>query len=147
MITPLNLMWCTYLKIPQPTWVPPNVRFDIDDCTKPWTWPDNTFDFVHIRFMTGAIKDWAALVREAYRCCKPGGWIESGEFDPRFFCDDGTADNEDAMRMWNSVFEEGGKVIGNSFTVIEENIQDTEIRAAGFENVEAKNFKVSVQSY
>ena len=122
--------------------MPPNVKFEIDDATQRWTWPDNTFDFVHIRFLTGAIKDWPALFREAYRCCKPGGYVESGEFAPRYYCDDGTA-NDETIELWNSVFEEAGKKLGHSFTVIEDNIQETGIRAAGFEDINAFAYKVS----
>ncbi|KAM0417208.1 hypothetical protein ACHAPT_012785 [Fusarium lateritium] len=128
----------------QPTWVPPNVKFLVDDATQPWTWPDNSFDYVHIRFLNGALKDWPALFREAYRVCKPGGYVESGEFDPRYYCDDGTADGEDAIKVWNSVFEEGGKKLGHSFTVIEDGIQETGIKDAGFTDIKAFPFKAPV---
>lgn len=33
----------------QPTYVPPNLSFQIDDCTANWTYPPNTFDLIHIR--------------------------------------------------------------------------------------------------
>ncbi|RMJ07835.1 hypothetical protein BHE90_015994 [Fusarium euwallaceae] len=128
----------------QPTWVPPNVKFLVDDATQPWTWPDNSFDYVHIRFLNGALKDWPAIFREAYRVCKPGGYVESGEFDPRYYCDDGTAEDEDTIKVWNSVFEEGGKKLGHSFTVIEDGLQETGIREAGFEGIEAFPFKAPV---
>ncbi|KAF4121346.1 Methyltransferase domain, partial [Geosmithia morbida] len=127
----------------QPKWVPPNVKFELDDATQPWTWPDNEFDFVHMRFLNGAIRDWPALFREAFRCCKPGGYIESGEFDPRYYCDDGTADDNETIKTWNRVFEEGEKRLGNSFTVIEGDTQDAGIRDAGFEDVNVKVYKVT----
>ncbi|EGU73214.1 hypothetical protein FOXB_16275 [Fusarium oxysporum f. sp. conglutinans Fo5176] len=117
----------TDLSAMQPNWVPPNVKFEIDDATQPWTWPEHTLDFVHIRFLNGAIKDWHALFREAYRCCKPGGYVESGEFDPRYYCDDGTADGVEVIETWNSVFEMGAQKLGYSFTVIEDNLQETGI--------------------
>ena len=97
---------------------------------------------MHIRFLNGAIKDWPALFREGYRSCKPGGYIESGEFDPRYYCDDGTADDEETIKVWNSVFEEGGKKLGHSFTVIEDNVQETGIRDAGFQDIHAVAYKV-----
>jgi len=93
--------------------------------------------------MAGAIKDWPSLFREAYRVLKPGGWIESGEFDPRFLCDDDTADKEEVMKTWNKVFEDGGKAIGTSFTVIDENVQELGIKEVGFEEVEGVTLKVS----
>ena len=126
-----------------PSWVPPNVRFELDDATKPWTWPDNTFDFVHIRFLGGAIKDWTAVFREAYRVLKPGGWLETVEFDPRFMCDDGTGNDQEAFKMWNKLFNESGAKMGSSFTIIEDRVQDTSIVEAGFEKIEGLTHKVS----
>jgi SAM-dependent methyltransferase len=42
----------------QPTWVPPNVKFKIDDCEAEWTYPDNYFDYIHIQGLSGCVKDW-----------------------------------------------------------------------------------------
>jgi hypothetical protein len=51
----------------QPTWVPPNVKFEIDDAQSEWTWSDNWFDFVHLRCLMGSIKDWPSLYSQAFR--------------------------------------------------------------------------------
>lgn len=45
----------------RPTWVPPNVKFEIDDAGAEWTWHENWFDFVHVRCLMGSIKDWPYL--------------------------------------------------------------------------------------
>ena len=66
----------TDISLIQPTRVPPNLQFEVDDYNKEWTCNANFFDFVHIRWLTGTVKDWHTLYKEAYRCCKPGGWIE-----------------------------------------------------------------------
>ncbi|KAK4446348.1 S-adenosyl-L-methionine-dependent methyltransferase [Podospora aff. communis PSN243] len=128
----------------QPLWIPPNLKFEIDDATKSWTWPDNTFDFVHIRFLAGGIRDWTALFKEAYRVLKPGGWLQSGEFDPRFLSDDGTMDDQEAAKRWNEVFTEGGNKIGSPFNVITDNLQEKAIKEAGFGAVEAATYKAPV---
>ncbi|KAH8722783.1 S-adenosyl-L-methionine-dependent methyltransferase [Phaeosphaeriaceae sp. PMI808] len=65
----------------QPTWVPPNVKFEIDDAEQQWTWPRDFFDLVHIRTMTACIRDWDKLFMQAYRHTKPGGYIELQEMD------------------------------------------------------------------
>lgn len=65
----------------QPTWVPPNVKFEIDDAEADWTWPLNHFDLVHMRTMTGCIRNWDKLFRQAYAHTKPGGYIELQEMD------------------------------------------------------------------
>jgi len=95
-----------------------------------------------MRYLAGAVQDWNALFREAYRCCKPGGYIESCDFDPRYYCDDGTADDDETLKLWAKVFEEGGAKLGNTFRVIELGIQDEGIKAAGFEDVKGVTYKV-----
>ena len=60
----------------QPELVPPNCIFEIDDCEMEWTWPDNHFDYIHVRDLHGSIRDWSKFMNEAFRCCKPGGLVE-----------------------------------------------------------------------
>jgi len=55
----------------QPRYVPPNVRFEIDNAEDEWMYGENTFDFIHIRTLLGSIKDWDRLYRQAYRALKP----------------------------------------------------------------------------
>ncbi|KFZ23082.1 hypothetical protein V502_02444 [Pseudogymnoascus sp. VKM F-4520 (FW-2644)] len=63
----------------QPEWVPPNVRFMVDDIESPWIHPPNHFDLIHSRHIVMAVKDWPRLLKNAYRHLKPGGWIELQE--------------------------------------------------------------------
>ncbi len=51
----------------QPRWVPPNVRFVVDDAEDAWVYGDGVFDLVHARHMGGSIKDWPKLLSQAYR--------------------------------------------------------------------------------
>lgn len=48
----------------QPDWVPPNVRFELEDATSNWTWSNDYFDFIHMRYLIGAIGDWGALFKK-----------------------------------------------------------------------------------
>ena len=50
----------------QPEWVPPNVRFMIDDIESAWLYPRNSFDYIHARHTVMAIKDYMRLFRRAY---------------------------------------------------------------------------------
>lgn len=50
----------------QPDLVPPNCRFEIDDARDEWTYPNDYFDFIHIRSLFGSIDNWGKLYREAY---------------------------------------------------------------------------------
>ncbi|KAF2025084.1 S-adenosyl-L-methionine-dependent methyltransferase [Setomelanomma holmii] len=61
--------------------VPPNVKFEIDNAEDLWTWDEDFFDLVHMRTMTGCIRDWDKLFSQAFRHTKPGGYIELQEMD------------------------------------------------------------------
>ncbi|KAF4416316.1 hypothetical protein FACUT_12677 [Fusarium acutatum] len=126
----------------QPSWVPPNVKFELEDATKDWSWPKSHFDLVHVRFLMGAIADWGTLFKEASHCCKPGGFVESGEINPTFYSDDGSIDDVDALQTWNRLVIESGKGFGRSFTDIENDIQL--FRDAGLADVQSFDFKVPI---
>lgn len=131
----------TYLSPIQPRWVPPNVKFELEDATKDWSWPENHFDLVHVRFLIGAIADRGTLFKEASHYCKPGGLVESGEVNPTFYSDDGTIDDVEALQTWNKLVIESGKGFGRSFTDIENDVQL--FREAGLVDVKSFDFKVS----
>ncbi|KAF4992941.1 hypothetical protein FDECE_13556 [Fusarium decemcellulare] len=116
----------------QPSWIPPNLQFQIDDCTREWTFEEGSLDYIHIRFLTGCIADWSALFKEAYRCLKPGGYLESMEPSGYIESDDNTIHEEDAMGQWGKIFVEGGKKIGRTFLVVQEEIQNKAMAEAGF---------------
>jgi len=65
----------------QPTDVPPNVVFQIDDVTEEWTFTQ-PFDFIHVRNLSGSFADWGAIYREAFKHLKPGGYIEIIDIEP-----------------------------------------------------------------
>ncbi|KAM7212281.1 secondary metabolism regulator LAE1 [Rhypophila decipiens] len=74
----------------QPDWVPPNVRFIIDDGEAPWLTPPGSLDYVHFRNMAFVIKDWPKMFAQAFTALKPGGWIELQDLKFDYSCDDGT---------------------------------------------------------
>ncbi|KAA6406833.1 MAG: methyltransferase domain-containing [Lasallia pustulata] len=65
----------------QPTWIPPNVRFEIDDVEEDWLYTPSSYDFIHFRFLFLAIKNLPRALNQAMRTLKPGGWIELCELD------------------------------------------------------------------
>ncbi|KAM5364364.1 hypothetical protein ACJZ2D_011561 [Fusarium nematophilum] len=130
----------------QPTWVPPNVKFEIEDCTEEWTFSPDSFDYIHMRYLYGSIGDWSRLFKEAYRACKPGGWVESFEASPRMESDDGTVTETSAIHEWGKFFIEGGKRLGRPFTIIDEDIQQNCMKEAGFVDIQTWDFKAKVQA-
>lgn len=134
----------TDLSPTQPSWVPPNLKFEIDDCTKEWTFEPNTFDFIHLRFLFGAIRDWTALFQQAYRACRPGGWVQSSEAEVIMLSDDGTVTEDSTMQtLWNPLFKQAGEKLGNSFLVVSENSQKKGLEEAGFTEIKEVTYKVS----
>jgi len=116
----------------------------IDDCTLEWTFEENSLDYVHVRFLSGSIADWNNLFRQAYRCLKPGGYIESMEPSPYIWSEDGTVDDKSALAMWGKIFEEGGRKSGRSWTVADDGVQEKEMEKVGFKNINIEKRKVSI---
>jgi SAM-dependent methyltransferase len=102
----------------QPPWVPPNVRFEIDDCTDDWTFPLSHFDFIHIRTLGGSIKDWPALLKRCYDHLKPGGHVEVVEGRTNFWTNDNTFPPDSAFKQWLDGFHEYCTAAGIDFDVI-----------------------------
>ncbi|KAI1042213.1 hypothetical protein LB505_002957 [Fusarium chuoi] len=125
----------------QPGWIPPNLEFQIEDCTQEWTFQSNTFDYIHMRWLVGSIADWKSLFKEAYKCLKPGGYIESYEPSSRVESDDGTVQPGSALSQWEKFFVEGGRKIGRPFTIFEQSIQREAMREAGLCDIEERDFK------
>ncbi|BCR92510.1 class I SAM-dependent methyltransferase [Aspergillus chevalieri] len=102
----------------QPTEVPENVHFLVDDATEDdWLWENDHFDFIHISHLTGSLPSYKALLRKAMRYLKPGGYIECHELDPKPRCDDGTMPPENpdgfcdyALHDWFDLSVRSGQV-------------------------------------
>lgn len=66
----------------QPTWVPPNVKFYVDDVEGEWAYQeDEAFDLIHVRGMVGAIADWKLLFQRMRDHTKRGGLVEVQEYE------------------------------------------------------------------
>ncbi|KGO71824.1 hypothetical protein PITC_028270 [Penicillium italicum] len=73
----------------QPSWVPPNCRFEIDDFEQPWSF-SKPFDYIHGRELEGSIRDHDLLFKQALDSLNPNGWFEMASFDVNTYSDDGT---------------------------------------------------------
>ena len=50
----------------QPGWVPPNVKFIVDDFNDDWGCSQNNFDLVHLRNIIAHIQDIPKVLKQAY---------------------------------------------------------------------------------
>ncbi|RYN65472.1 hypothetical protein AA0117_g12136 [Alternaria alternata] len=129
----------------QPTFTPPNVKFELDDVQLEWTYQPNSFDYIHVRCMLGAIQDWAHLYREIYKCTKPGGYIEHLEISIMFKSEDGTVTEDHFMAQWSKILLGAAEKIGKTFAIYDFNREM--ITQAGFVDVVEKKFKVPVGTW
>jgi len=72
---------------------------------------------------------------------KPGGYIESFEPSALLESDDGTITEQTALSQWSKFFIEGGRKLGRSFEVYQNETQRKAMEAAGFVDIAEKNIK------
>ncbi|KAH8896217.1 S-adenosyl-L-methionine-dependent methyltransferase [Thozetella sp. PMI_491] len=123
----------------QPTWVPPNCKFLVDDIEDEWMNGDN-WDFVHMRCISPWLKDTSKLLKTAYQNLKPGAWIEIQEFDGRVNCDDGTIAPDAPLKRFYDLIPIAMAKFGTTFNA-GENLREP-LENAGFVNVNCKVLKV-----
>ncbi|KAI1272354.1 S-adenosyl-L-methionine-dependent methyltransferase [Xylaria sp. FL0933] len=128
----------------QPQWIPPNLKFEIDDITQPWTYARNSFDYIHMRWLIGAIPDWYTVFREVFQTLRPGGIFESKESSCVIQSDDGTVPYGSALDQWGRVFSEAGRKFGRTFRPLEEDLQVKAMQAAGFVDIKVYNMKTTL---
>ncbi|EQL02734.1 Methyltransferase type 12 [Ophiocordyceps sinensis CO18] len=133
----------------QPDWLPPNVRFLVDDVESPWLYPVNHFDYIHSRHTVMAVRDWARLFRRAYEHLKPGGWIELQEIHhkPRSAHADGIVPADHAVAMFWARVNEGLTTLGIDLDTAGGGVLSQMMRDAGFTNVTERVFHVPIGTW
>ncbi|KLP16767.1 methyltransferase [Fusarium fujikuroi] len=131
----------------QPSWVPPNVKFEIEDFNQDWTFPPESFDYVHLRYLVGCVPNWDNLFEQAFKVLKPGGWVESFEASAIIESDDDSVKPDSALAQWGPIFIKASKTIGNTFTVVGDNLQRPGIEKAGFTDVEQWDSKLPLNPF
>ncbi|KAF3480994.1 uncharacterized protein GIQ15_06341 [Arthroderma uncinatum] len=139
----------------QPTAVPPNVDFLIDDAREEdWLWNDNHFDFIRAAHLTGSLPSFEDLARKAFRYTKPGGYLECHEVDPRLGCDDGSLPmgkrdgfSEYALHDWLNLSIHSGLASDppRQFRIAHQLAQC--MRAVGFVDIKEHIFKVPMNTW
>ncbi|KAF3479485.1 uncharacterized protein GIQ15_06461 [Arthroderma uncinatum] len=128
----------------QPSLVPPNLKFIVDDVEDEWGYEDSPFDYIHGRFLIASIRDWQKLIRQAFSCTKPGGWVEFQDWDGTIRSDDGTLKGTHLFMLQEAVknaFVEMG-ITSNPGAECGGWLKD-----AGFINVTTEKFKVPLGTW
>ncbi|XXH05903.1 hypothetical protein Hte_012345 [Hypoxylon texense] len=131
----------------QPQWVPPNVRFMVDDVESPWLHPKNHFDYIHSRHTIMAIKDWDKLLRTSYEHLKPGGWIELQEIHHfPSSSNNSLSENHPVAQYWRYV-DEGLENLGINLRFSDEGRIASTMRQCGYVNVAERVFHIPIGTW
>ncbi|KAI1779354.1 S-adenosyl-L-methionine-dependent methyltransferase [Hypoxylon cercidicola] len=131
----------------QPQWVPPNVRFMVDDVESPWLHPKNHFDYIHSRHTIMAIKDWDKLLRTSYDHLKPGAWTELQEIHHfPFSSNNSLSENHPVAQYWKYV-DEGLENLGVNFRFSDEGRIASMMRQCGYVNVTERVFHIPIGTW
>ncbi|QUC16381.1 uncharacterized protein UV8b_00622 [Ustilaginoidea virens] len=116
----------------QPSFVPPNVSFVIDDLELEWADP-HPYDFIFGRMLVGSIGDWPNFIRQSFENLKSGGWLELQDIVMLPQCADGTMKEGSSIKKWGDTMLEPCAVLqryGDSALRYKQQMID-----AGFTNV------------
>ncbi|KAK6842524.1 hypothetical protein PG987_003384 [Apiospora arundinis] len=101
----------------------------------------NYFDFIYLRSLQGCVKDWDAFFREAYKCCKPGGWVETFHSDLKAQSDDGSVRPGMALLAMYDHLVDAGRRMGRPMDLLSQQTMMRSMRAAGFVDLRETNLK------
>lgn len=130
----------------QPSWIPPNLKFEVDNVESPWI--DNqlsSFDLIHGRSMSGSISNWPTLFTSCIEALKPGGWLEMQEFDVWFQSEEGELPADSAIMEWQKYIDEASRMFGKKLNVAAE--MAAWMREVGFDDVREEVIKVPIGSW
>jgi len=125
----------------QPSMVPPNVQFEVDDVESPWA-HSSPFDFIHCRFLATSVKDWPKLVGQTLQYLKPDGYAEFYECDYIYKSDDGSLKKDHEMFINCSEVVRAAGILGQDACPgpkLKKWFED-----AGFVNVTEAVFKIPI---
>ncbi|KKA29599.1 hypothetical protein TD95_005353 [Thielaviopsis punctulata] len=135
----------------QPSWVPVNCSFQIEDAQQDWGFPTDFFDYIHVRHMTGCIDDWRKLYAQALKTLTPGSYIEHVEYDIQMRSNSvpgGELPPEHIFKRWYNHFVQAGRLTGRSFEfpVLDQGMPKL-LKETGFEDVTHRTWKVPIGSW
>ncbi|KAH7132725.1 S-adenosyl-L-methionine-dependent methyltransferase [Dactylonectria macrodidyma] len=98
----------------QPDFIPPNVRFLIDDIDEDWDYSE-PFDYIHSRMMNFSVQNWTDYLRKIFQNLAPGGYVELLEVDGFLMSDDGTLTEDHALWKWCKLLREAAGKLGRPY--------------------------------
>lgn len=130
----------------QPTWIPPNVQFLVDDIEDTWHYRQK-FDLIHSRMMVGSFHDWPAFISNAFTWTRPNGYLELQDVES-LCCDDDTftADPPSCrLAEWWSLVLQGFRCAGRPLDAALKHKE--RMLAAGFVDVQESLLKWPINTW
>ncbi|KAI8291170.1 hypothetical protein K4K57_007656 [Colletotrichum sp. SAR 10_99] len=127
-----------------PEFVPPNVKFEIDDLDEEWTY-SRPFDYIHSRTMNSSINDWPLYLKKVFNHLTPGGYFELQEADLFPTSDDGTLKDDSPLMKCTDLMYEASVKFGRPFQQIPPLVRMME--DTGFVDVKLNRFKWPTNSW
>lgn len=125
----------------QPTWIPPNVQFFLEDAEDMWTFSPDSFSLVFAREMSFAVRDWPNFISQAWTALKPGGWLELSATHPQTQCDDGSLNlKTSGLARCAEYYLEVAEAMGTSLHA--PFFWAQQMRDAGFVDIQTQIFKM-----
>ncbi|EXF83127.1 TAM domain methyltransferase [Colletotrichum fioriniae PJ7] len=125
------------LSATQPEFVPPNVQFEVDDLDNEWIYSRH-FDYIHIRGMSGSVRNWPELLRKCYDNLNPGGYVELQEVEETIIRADSSTSTSDAFSRSLAYVSSALKVFGCPFAPLDD--LATLVSTMGFSDVQDRRF-------
>lgn len=122
----------------QPEFIPPNLKFEIDDIDEDWTY-SQPFDYIHSRMMNVSVKNWPEYLRKIFENLTPGGYAELQDVDVFMRSDDNTLTEDHALRKWGILLDKAAQEHGTPF--IETDRFKPLMAEVGFVDVKETPFK------
>ncbi|KXH61992.1 methyltransferase domain-containing protein [Colletotrichum salicis] len=124
----------------QPSWVPPNVKFEVDDVESPWV-GNKKYNFIFSRYMASSIADWQIYMTRIVENLTPGGWAEFQDWSLMLDSDDGSLNGTQTHR-WATLFMEAcANLGGDGAPGPKLNTWPEDHR---FQNVEHRHYKIPI---
>ncbi|KAH7152756.1 S-adenosyl-L-methionine-dependent methyltransferase [Dactylonectria macrodidyma] len=122
----------------QPSFVPPNLSFQIDDIEDDWTY-SKPFDYIHSSFMTASIANWTEFLTKCFNNLEPGGYVEIQEPDLAWKSDDGSLAPDSALLQCAQLLQQASEKFGRAYQDIPSLVNI--MKEIGFVDVVIETFK------
>ncbi|ERT01406.1 hypothetical protein HMPREF1624_02652 [Sporothrix schenckii ATCC 58251] len=128
----------------QPEYVPPNLRFEVDDVEDDWVY-SHPFDFVHGRYILPSLRNPRATLQRIFDHLRPGGHVEIMETLMVIEAIDASLQNT-VLPRWHQLILDGVRKLGRGDPMAPLHTKQW-LGEIGFVNVTEKKFAVPANGW